>query len=202
LIKNAYLGYAGSCVAPTKRMSGPSNILVNRKNLDLNKLTECCATSLNENELEMLNMIQQQLNWAQINQRNFAERIYYHTKTTMPITISEVAESVDSDAELDTEWLKDQTSLLINEFTDVNEGEKEIMRVWNLYFLKTNFICDAQMFEACQAFINEQAENIVRLKIKNNFLLHLANMYDYGLYDAAQLVKLVDLFLAKIETIS
>jgi hypothetical protein len=175
-------------------MTGPSNIIVNRKNLDLNKLTECYSSNLNEKELEMLNMIQQQLNWTQINQMNFAERVYFHSKTTLPITINEIKDLNDSDCELDPDWVKEHTSLLINEFADVNDGEKGMMRLWNLHFLKFNFICDSQLFDACELFIKEQTQQICKLNLRNNFLLHLANMHDYDLLRSDQLYKLLELF--------
>ncbi|RNA41151.1 polycomb suz12-B [Brachionus plicatilis] len=44
----------------------------------------------------------------------------------------------DSDSEMDSEWLKELTELLISDFADVNEGEKEIMKLWSLNCIKYN----------------------------------------------------------------
>ncbi len=99
---------------------------------------------------------------------------------------------VDSDNELDPDWLKDYTTLLINDFADVNEGEKGIMRLWNLHLLRNNFVADSQIYRACEQFIYEQTHNLIRFNLFNNFLLHLANLHDYGLLRPDEILKLVD----------
>lgn len=197
LIKFAYLGFAGAYLKPTKRMSGPSNILVNRKSLDINKLAECYGSSLSKSDLEILNLIQQQLNWAQLNQINFSERIFYHSKTTQPITVKEINESMDSDDDMESDWVQEQTAMLLDEFTDVNEGEKEIMRLWNAHMLKYNLISETQIYEKCAKFIQEQGENIKNVNLTNNFFLHLSNLYEYGVISCDELISLLDSFKSK-----
>ena len=100
---------------------------------------------------------------------------------------------VDSDNDLDPDWLKEYTTLLINEFADVNEGEKAIMRLWNLHLLHHNFVADSQVYSACELFISEQTPNLVKLNLFNNFLLHLANLHDYGLLKPQEILNLVDM---------
>ncbi len=36
----------------------------------------------------------------------------------------------------DPEWLKIKTSKMIDDFTDVNDGEKEFMKIWNNHVQK------------------------------------------------------------------
>jgi hypothetical protein len=36
----------------------------------------------------------------------------------------------------DPEWLQLKTSKMIDDFTDVNEGEKEFMKIWNNHVQK------------------------------------------------------------------
>ncbi len=121
------------------------------------------------------------------------ERLYYHTTTCLPMQISEL--DVDSDNELDPDWLKEQTKILINEFTDVNEGEKGLMKLWNLHCLHNNFIADSQVYKACESFIDEFGSKLIEFSLVNNFFLHLANLYDYGLLKPEQIANLGDYFV-------
>ena len=118
------------------------------------------------------------------------ERLYYHTTTTLPIMVNET--EIDSDNNLDPDWLIEHTTLLMDEFADVNEGEKGIMRLWNLHLLHNNFIADLQVFDACKLFITEQMNNLIKLNLFNNFLLHLANLHDYGLLKPHEILELVE----------
>ena len=99
---------------------------------------------------------------------------------------------IDSDNELDPDWLKDYTTLLINEFADVNEGEKGIMRLWNLHLLHNNFVGDLQVYKACKAFLTDQATSLFKLNLFNNFQLHLANLHDYGLLSPKEILTLIE----------
>ena len=131
---------------------------------------------------------------------NCLEKLFYHTRTCSTIAVSELNNDlIDSDDELDPEWLKEQTGLFIQEFADVNQGEKQIMRLWNLHIIHNNFIADSQVFNACETFIECFGTYIQTNNLVNNFYLHLASLSDYGLLDGNKLTKLSDLLLAKFE---
>jgi polycomb protein SUZ12 len=68
----------------------------------------------------------------------FVLRLYHHTTTCLPIQPKEI--DVDSEGEPDPEWLQIKTSMMIDEFSDVNEGEKELMKMWNLHVLKHKYV--------------------------------------------------------------
>ncbi len=132
---------------------------------------------------------------------NSIEKLYYHARTCSPIKPDELAnECYDSDNDIDPEWLKEQTSMFINEFTDVNQGEKEIMRLWNLHVMNNTFISDTQIYHACETFLNANAQYIVDNNLCRNFILHLANLYDYGLLKPMNIVKLCDFLYSKSKT--
>ena len=61
-------------------------------------------------------------------------RIYYHSETCIPILPKEL--NYDSEGEPDPKWLQRTTKQMIDEFTDVNGGEKELMKLWNLHVMK------------------------------------------------------------------
>ncbi len=47
---------------------------------------------------------------------------------------------VDSEDESDPKWLQKKTTMMIDDFTDVNDGEKELMKMWNLHVMKHGFV--------------------------------------------------------------
>ncbi|MEQ2193837.1 Polycomb protein suz12-B [Xenoophorus captivus] len=97
-------------------------------------------------------------------------RLYFHSDSCMPMRAQEM--EVDSEDERDPDWLKEKTVKQIEEFTDVNEGEKEIMKL---------FIADNQMNEACLLFTEHNAAVILERNLCRNLLLHLISMHDFNL---------------------
>ncbi|XP_014838053.1 PREDICTED: polycomb protein suz12-B-like [Poecilia mexicana] len=106
-------------------------------------------------------------------------RLYFHSDSCLPMRAQEM--EVDSEDERDPDWLREKTAKQIEEFTDVNEGEKEIMKLWNLHVMKHGFIADNQMNEACLVFAEQNAAAIVEHSLCRNFLLHLISMHDFNL---------------------
>jgi hypothetical protein len=157
-------------------------------------------TDLTPSELAALTFIQQQqqqFNYQMQPNKYYScqanlERVYYHTTTTLPLHVNEI--DYDSDNDLDPDWLKEQSKLLINEFADVNDGEKELMKLWNLHCLHFNFISDANILNALESFIRLNFRLVINLNLYNNFLLHLANLFDFELITQEQIVKFVDMF--------
>ncbi|XP_042249226.1 polycomb protein suz12-B-like [Thunnus maccoyii] len=106
-------------------------------------------------------------------------RLYFHSDSCVPLRPQEM--EVDSEDERDPDWLKEKTVKQIEEFTDVNEGEKEIMKLWNLHVMKHGFIADNQMNKACLVFAEHHGAYIVQHNLCRNFLLHLISMHDFNL---------------------
>lgn len=107
-------------------------------------------------------------------------RLYYHTSTCLPVKPNEG--DIDSEADMDPEWLKERTQLMIDEFTDVNEGEKELLKLWNLHIMSNyKYKNDSMIRLACLDFVEREGNTILSKNLTKNFVLHLANLYDYGL---------------------
>ncbi|XP_037331884.2 polycomb protein suz12-B-like [Pungitius pungitius] len=106
-------------------------------------------------------------------------RLYFHSDSCVPLRPQEM--EMDSEDERDPDWLKEKTAMQIEDFTDVNEGEKEIMKLWNLHVMKHGFIADNQMNESCLRFADHHGVHIVRNDLCRNFLLHLISMHDFNL---------------------
>ncbi|XP_066156785.1 polycomb protein SUZ12 [Euwallacea fornicatus] len=106
-------------------------------------------------------------------------RLYHHTTTRLPIYPKEM--EVDSEGENDPEWLQNKTMMMIDEFTDVNEGEKELMKMWNLHVMKHGFVGDCQIPLACQMFVQQKGKELLLKNLYRNFVVHLTSLVDFGL---------------------
>lgn len=109
-------------------------------------------------------------------------RLYHHTTTCLPIYPKEMDN--DSEGENDPEWLRNKTMMMIDEFTDVNEGEKELMKMWNLHIMKYGYVGDCQIPLACQMFVQHKGKELLMKNLYKNFVLHMCSLFDFGLVSA------------------
>ncbi|XP_049577283.1 polycomb protein suz12-B isoform X2 [Syngnathus scovelli] len=162
-------GFAFSRNGPVKR-TAVTHILVCRPKRTKPSLSE--FLELEDGELEP--------------QRTYVSghnRLYFHSDSCMPLRPQEM--EVDSEDERDPEWLREKTATQLDEFTDVNEGEKEVMKLWNLHVMQNGFIADNQMNQAIMLFVEDCGAHIVRRNLCRNFLLHLVSMHDFNLVGTA-----------------
>jgi len=111
-------------------------------------------------------------------------RAYHYSTTNLPMSAKAVLTN-DGEDITDPPWLQIKTSKMIDDFTDVNEGEKEFMKVWNRHVQHYTFVGDCQMPLALKKFIEEKGEEIVRKNLYRNFSLHLINLYEFGIIGSA-----------------
>ncbi|XP_071987652.1 polycomb protein SUZ12 [Engystomops pustulosus] len=116
-------------------------------------------------------------------------RLYFHSDTCLPLRPQEM--EVDSEDEKDPEWLREKTITQIEEFSDVNEGEKEVMKMWNLHVMKHGFIADNQMNHACMLFVDNYGPKILKKNLCRNFMLHLVSMHDFNLISISTIDRAV-----------
>lgn len=163
---------------PHKRKS-LTNILVNHPERNRPKLAEFLVFDVND-----------------------TKRKFYHSTNGLPLHATEI--DIDSEDEIDPFWLRQNTARMINEFVDVNDGEKEIMKLWNLFILKHAVISESQMPETVISFVEKHGEFILANNLKRNCIIHLSNLFDYGLISDADLYKCVQrlqIFLVKNQSL-
>lgn len=114
-------------------------------------------------------------------------RTFYHSVSGLALKPIEI--DVDSEDEIDPDWLKKHTVKMIDEFVDVNAGEKGIMKLWNLFVLKHAFVSDSQIPAAVIKFIQTHGEFIVANHLYRNCIIHLTNLFDYGLLSVKEHYK-------------
>ncbi|XP_053383076.1 polycomb protein suz12-B-like [Mercenaria mercenaria] len=161
---NSHIGFAFHRLGPVRRTS-ITHVMVYRPKRQPHSLLEFC-------EPEKENQVSKQI----IQGHN---RLYYRTNTCLPLQPQEVNQ--DSEDEVTPNWLCQKSVNLIDEFTDVNEGEKELMKMWNLHCMKYAYIADCQMPQASQSFVEEHGCELIEKGIVKNYLIHLVNMFDFGL---------------------
>lgn len=172
------VGPAGSAFAragPVRRTI-VTRILVCRPRRPKHSLTE--FLEIDENELN--------------SQRPYVtghNRLYHHTMTCLPVHPKGL--DIDSEGENDPAWLQYKTLQMIDEFTDVNEGEKELMKMWNLHIMRNGYVGDIQIPIACEMFLEMNGKELLQKNLYKNFLLHLCNFFDYGLISPETLYKTV-----------
>lgn len=96
---------------------------------------------------------------------------------------------IDSENETDPLWLQQKTMMMIDEFTDVNEGEKELMKMWNLHVMKYNYVGDFQIPVACQMFLQIKGKELLEKNLYRNFILHMCSLHDFGLLSPVALYQ-------------
>lgn len=178
---NDLVGPAGSAFARTGpvRRTTVTRILVCRPRRPKHSLTE--FLEIDENELNA--------------QRPYIQghnRLYYHTLTCLPVHPKDL--DVDSEGENDPPWLQQKTKQMIDEFTDVNEGEKELMKMWNLHIMREGYVGEIQIPLACEMFIDLHAKELLEKNLYKNFVLHMCNLSDYGLVTPDTLNKTIQKF--------
>ncbi|XP_013190850.2 polycomb protein suz12-B [Amyelois transitella] len=118
-------------------------------------------------------------------------RLYHHTITCLPVYPNEL--DIDSESETDPLWLQQKTMMMIDEFTDVNEGEKELMKMWNLHVMKYNYVGDCQIPLACQMFLQMKGKELLEKNLYRNFILHMCSLHDFGLLSPVALYQTIQM---------
>ncbi|CAF0778017.1 unnamed protein product [Rotaria sp. Silwood1] len=116
-------------------------------------------------------------------------RVYRHTTGAQPIEPEHM--QIDSDDEIYPEWTQQLSRRMMEDFQDVNEGEKEMMIMWNHHIMKHNFIADSQMPFACEIFVERHAKDLREKNLIKNFYLHLATLQLYNLIKKTDLAKCI-----------
>ncbi|XP_046845611.1 polycomb protein SUZ12-like [Xenia sp. Carnegie-2017] len=174
---NEMVGYAFSREGPIRRTSYTA-LLVCRPKREKESLSEFLEPDDSESEIT----------------RPFFHghnRVYFHSNTCLPMKPDDL--EFDSEDELNPEWLRIKTQKMIDDFTDVNDGEKKLMKLWNIHVMKRGYIADLQIPEACKTFVEEYGETIINEKLCRNFLLHLVNLNDFNILCKADLLKTMEM---------
>ena len=79
----------------------------------------------------------------------------------------------------------------VADFVDVNPGEKELIKLWNNFFMENVFVGRTQLHEAINKFIEQHAPIIASRNLYKNFLLLLGHLEHTEAIDSTTLRNLV-----------
>lgn len=108
------------------------------------------------------------------------ERTFHHIKTNGAYSIEDVDEDSDNGEEFAEIFQRCHQSEL-NEFVDVNDGEKQIMNLWNIFMGNQRCFAYKHMPAICRHFIDMHIDVILEKDLYRNFSLHLCNLNDMGI---------------------
>ncbi|XP_076280853.1 polycomb protein Su(z)12 [Lasioglossum baleicum] len=189
-INECYDGsYAGS---PHELISQPSNVAFSRtgpmRRTSVTNILVCRPKRTKPSLSEFLELDENEYE----SQRPYItghNRLYHHTVTCLPIYPKEM--DIDSEGENDPKWLQTKTMMMIDDFTDVNEGEKELMKMWNLHVMKHGYVGDCQIPLACQMFLETKGKELLMKNLYRNFVLHMCSLFDFGLISPVILYQMI-----------
>lgn len=107
------------------------------------------------------------------------ERIFYHMQNLQSYLIDE-HEQPDSSDENDYKLLEQSIHQEnINRRRDLNDGEKEMMNLWNSFIECQNEVFGIKKQKTiCKIFIDRHINDILQKKLYKNCLLHFCTLYD------------------------
>jgi len=118
-------------------------------------------------------------------------RLYFHSTSQLPVRPANLSDDSEEECEGATSWLNEHMGRLMDEFTDVNEGEKIMMKLWNCFMLNNPCTADAQMPLLLIKFVEEHYNEIFRLNIPVNFQLFVSNFVDFQVIKSSICVHII-----------
>ena len=103
--------------------------------------------------------------------------------------------------ELDENDLQEQQEGQIDQYTDVSLEDKKFFKIWN-NFIKDKDICQIYMKSYLEEFLDKNCEMIIKEHLKENLIIHLICLFDYGQIDKVIFTELFDKVLEKEKEIN
>lgn len=108
----------------------------------------------------------------------------YHTMHGIPLDHADNSHGRDDDNEratIDETWKVVLANRLVDEFEDVNSGEKHLMKLWNQHVAQTPVFADMYMGDVSVLFARRYADILKTNNLQKVLLLHLTNMWRLSL---------------------
>jgi len=119
-------------------------------------------------------------------------RQYFHSKTMQPMAPGEW--DVDSDDEADDEWAQMLSECVLKELGDVSHKEKMFMNAWNRFMESHTVTADRVVPVKCKEFLTTNHAILIKEELRDQFLLHLMNLWDNRLIPSRVIVALMKSF--------
>ena len=77
----------------------------------------------------------------------------------------------------------------MDEFEDVSKEEKMFMKMWNRFIFYNKILADFEVHQRCIDFAKAKGAEILKKGLRENFLLHLINMWDFALLRSDTMIE-------------
>jgi len=108
----------------------------------------------------------------------------------MSFTESELAAGIDSEHEIDEDWIESIDTELRDEFRDVSRKDKDFMSIWNRHSLSEQCISLDNTMQLLKSFVEAQWQKMRDSKLELQLAHHLLQMWETGLIDPASLSQI------------
>lgn len=122
------------------------------------------------------------------------KRYFHHIQSNGAFLIennNNAADDSDDDTEYKTLY-QNIHQMEINQNRSLNEGEKQMINLWNMFIEGEPCFGIKHMRIICQRFIDAHLLDIIHGKLYRNFWLHLCGLYDQGLLTSKECMYLVN----------
>lgn len=120
-------------------------------------------------------------------------RQYYHSKTMQPMANNGEWDA-DSDDESDDTWAHRIYECALQDLDDVSPKEKIFMNKWNRFMGSHTIIADHVIPTKCKEFLVKYSTYLVENELRDQFLLHLFNLWDNRLISSSTILELMTLY--------
>merc|ERR1719150_426681 len=124
-----------------------------------------------------IKLVESKMRMKEYRRNDLRKRTYIYPYTNLPMPFHEVMKPKVEN--LQTPWLLLRIQRNIEDFADVNDGEKEIMIMWSIFITKFIVTGDCHLPRIIDMFIETHGRAILEMKLLRNFTLHLVNLVDY-----------------------
>ncbi len=98
--------------------------------------------------------------------------------------------------EIDDDDLREQQENQIDQITDVSFKDRQFYKLWNKY-INNKEIYKIYMKDYLEEFIEKNLEIIIKNNLKENLLIHLTCLFDFGQLNTITFKELINKFLEK-----
>lgn len=152
---------------------------------DLNSLVSGTPKSSTKWEKSRNNVVKKLVKKISVEPTPIDDRQIYHVLNNIAVTNGE-PEATES-----YKWLVDLSKNLIDEFVDLNVGEKEFFKLWNSHIFANPCYGDKMMISILEKFIDLHSLEIVQKNLYKNFILHLTSLLDFGILNQSSLAEMI-----------
>ena len=92
----------------------------------------------------------------------------------------------------DYTWQIGLSDRQIDDFLDLNAGEKAFMKLWNGHMYRNPALGSKMLTVELDRFVDAHAADIVGMNLYKNFVLHLTNLVEFEVIDQRAMIRAVE----------